>query len=209
MDYLSKYIGSKTTLNSKKWGVLEFESISISPAIDGDLVVKIGNPEQVESPLVRIHSECIFAEIFDSDFCDCAEQFELAMQAIKNDGNGFLFYLRLDGRGAGLAAKVKATNLEIQGKDTFESRIEIGVKPECREYNKIGKFLKLKGIDSIRLLTNNPDKIKAIESSKIKVIPVSLVIENPNENVKSLYKTKKNKFNHNIPNNYINNEGYN
>lgn len=199
MDYLSSFAGSKTILNSRTWGKLIIESASFTPAADGDLVVQIGNPFEVPIPLIRIHSECVFAEVFDSDFCDCADQFYLAMQRLKEEGNGILFYLRFDGRGAGLAAKVAATALEIDGMDTYQSRISIGVLPEGRDFSKISQYLIDKGITSVRLLTNNPTKGEFMEKNGILVKYEPILVENPNENIRKLYKTKEEKFGHLIP----------
>jgi 3,4-dihydroxy 2-butanone 4-phosphate synthase/GTP cyclohydrolase II len=198
MENYLKYTGSQTVFNSKKWGKLLVESASFTPASDGDLVVYIGNPLQEERPIVRIHSECVFAEVFDSDFCDCAEQLDMAMKILINAKNGILFYLRFDGRGSGLSAKVKATSLEINGIDTFESRIKIGVPPEGRDFSNIALFLLKKGIKKITLLTNNPIKIGDLVNNGIDVETKPLIIDNPNKNIEKLYHTKVNKFNHTI-----------
>jgi len=199
MDFTKYFLGSKATINSRTWGKLTFEAASFTQATDGDLIVIIGEPFNQTVPLVRIHSECIFAEVFDSDLCDCADQLQLAMKRLTEEQNGLLFYLRFDGRGAGLAAKVKATALEIQGINTYDSRIRIGVPPESRNFEKIGEYLTGHGIKKVRLLTNNPNKGKDLNSSGIEVIYEPLLINNPNQNVKLLYQTKAKKFNHVIP----------
>lgn len=199
MDYLNPFLGSTTKINSRRWGELNIEAVSFTPAIDGDLVVTIGNPFECEMPLVRIHSECVFAERFDSDFCDCADQFDLAMDIITKEGHGILFYLRFDGRGAGLAAKVKATKLEMEGMNTYDSRLSIGVNPEGRDFRAIGQYLLNKRVKKVRLLTNNPEKGKGLEEQGIEVKYLPLIIESPNKNVKALYKTKAEKFKHQIP----------
>jgi GTP cyclohydrolase II len=199
--FLDKYVGSKVMINSDLWGKLSIESVSFSAAIDGDLIVIKGNPKTSKIPLVRIHSECVFSEIFHSDFCDCGLQLYMAMQLIAKEGCGILFYLRLDGRGAGLAAKVKATELEMKGVDTFDSRVQIGVSPEGRNFTKIGEYLYSEGYRKIRLLTNNPLKVADVEKSGIEVIQTPLIVENPNKYIKMLYKTKVEKFKHIIPQN--------
>ncbi len=201
MNYLN-FIGETTTFNSEKWGKLTVESQSFTPASDGDLVVFIGDNINFKNPIVRIHSECVFAEVFSSDFCDCSKQLDLAMDYLLKNGGGILFYLRFDGRGAGLSAKVKATQLEMLGFDTYESREMIGVKPEGRSFENIAKYLISKNIKNIRMLTNNPNKIEGLEKHGINVVPISLILENCNENIKMLYKTKAEKFNHNISKKY-------
>jgi GTP cyclohydrolase II len=93
-----KHLGAQTRLTSRAWGKLTVESIQVTPAADGDLAVYVGEPFRQDNPLVRIHSECVFGEAFDSTFCDCAEQFRLAMHRLCDEGHGILFYLRFDGR---------------------------------------------------------------------------------------------------------------
>lgn len=197
MNYL-KYIGSKTSFVSKKWGKLTVESQSFSPAVDGDLVVFVGDNIDLNNPLVRIHSECVFAETFASNFCDCSEQLDIVMDYLIKMGGGIVFYLRFDGRGAGLSAKVKATELEMQGYDTYESRKMIGVKPESRDFSKVALYLKNNNITNIRLLTNNPDKINGLKKEGINVTPEPLIINSNNKNIRKLYETKAEKFGHNI-----------
>ena len=198
-----KYLGATCSFKSKKWGILTAESASFTSAIDGDLVIYMGESlNEYSIPLVRIHSECVFAEAFGSEFCDCAEQFNMAMEKLKKSRTGILFYLRIDGRGAGLSAKVKATELETNGMDTYDSRVNIGVPPDSRNYNQIGNFLAKKGIKSVILLTNNPEKIQGIESAGITVIPESLIIDSDNKNIRRLYQTKAKKFKHSIPDKY-------
>lgn len=198
MDFLENFLGSQATINSRTWGKLTIESVSFTPATDGDLVVIIGQPFEQEKPLIRIHSECVFAEVFDSDLCDCADQFKLAMKRLTDNEHGLLFYLRFDGRGAGLAAKVKATALEVAGMDTYDSRVYIGVAPEGRDFGNIGEYLKNHGVNKARLLTNNPIKGKALEQVGLTLEYEPLIVDNPNENVRKLYSTKAEKFNHTI-----------
>jgi len=179
------------------------ESQSFSPASDGDLVVFVWDNIDFTNPLVRIHSECVFAETFASNFCDCAEQLDLAMKYLLKNGGGIVFYLRFDWRGAGLSAKVKATALEMQWHDTYESRKMIWVKPEWRKFDKVAKYLKDKGIKNIRLLTNNPDKINGLWKHGITITPTKLIVNSKNMNIRKLYKTKKEKFWHNIDHHFF------
>lgn len=192
-------MGSQVRLKSRTWGTLTFEAVKLSPAIDGDLAVYVGNPLLLDKPLIRIHSECVFAEAFDSALCDCADQLKLAMRRLRDEGDGILFYLRLDGRGAGLTAKVKATALEVKGIDTYESRIAIGVEPEGRDFRSVAEFLKSKNIHSVRLLTNNPGKAGDLAKSGIEVTVEPLVVRNPSTLVRRLYETKRARFGHTIP----------
>jgi GTP cyclohydrolase II len=120
------------------------------------------------------------------------------MNRMVSEQNGILFYLRFDGRGAGLSAKVAATKLETQGVDTYDSRLQIGVEPEGRDFSNIGKFLMDKGFRKIKLLTNNPNKKNDLVKSGLEVEVEAMFVENPNINVKKLYDTKVTKFNHSI-----------
>jgi GTP cyclohydrolase II len=200
MDYLTRFLGAQATITSRKWGRLTMESASFSPAADGDLVVTIGKPFEQKIPLVRVHSECVFAEVFDSELCDCADQLTLAMARLTDNGHGVLFYLRFDGRGAGLAAKVKATALEVEGMDTYESRVHIGVEPEGRDFFRVGEYLKRHDVRRIKLLTNNPTKGIDIAKAGVDVECEPLLVTSPSAAVKRLYETKAIKFGHSIPN---------
>lgn len=196
---LAGFLGSTAKIHSSRWGDLTFESVSFSAAIDGDLMMTTGAPFECPEPLVRIHSECVFAERFQSDFCDCADQFDLAMQRLVASKKGIMFYLRVDGRGAGLAAKVKATALEVAGMDTFSSRRKIGVAPEGRDFSQIGRFLFSRGLRKAKLLTNNPSKAQGLIDAGIEVVLEPLIVPSCNANVKALYKAKAELFGHTIP----------
>lgn len=195
-DKYKKFIGESTVVPSRTWGELKVESADFTDAIDGDLIVIIGDPFSENEPLVRIHSECVFAEAFDSALCDCADQLHLAMAKMKRKGSGILFYLRIDGRGAGLSAKVKATELEVAGLDTYESRIHIGVSPEGRDFTSIAKYLMNKNVRKIKLLTNNPKKISDLEREGLSVTVTKLKVDKEDEYIKKLYETKSKKFGH-------------
>jgi GTP cyclohydrolase II len=123
----------------------------------------------------------------------------MALDRLKSEKHGVLLYLRMDGRGTGLSAKVKATDLETQGIDTYDSRVQIGVPPEARDFSKIGEFLKEKGVRAVRLMTNNPDKIEGIARAGISVRIEPLVIDTSNPYIRQLYATKARKFRHLIP----------
>jgi GTP cyclohydrolase II len=199
MDYLKRFIGSKATFPSRAWGLLTVESASFTPATDGDLIVIVGNPFGQPQPLVRIHSECVFSEVFQSELCDCAEQLHLAMGRLTQEGHGLLFYLRFDGRGEGLAAKVQATALEVSGIDTYESRLRIGVHPDSRRYSAIGAYLVERGVHSVRLLTNNPRKAQDVEDAGLAVATEPLYVSDPNAHVRKLYRSKSKRFMHSLP----------
>jgi GTP cyclohydrolase II len=123
-----------------------------------------------EPPLVRIHSQCLTGDVFGSLRCDCGPQLEMALKMIAESGAGILIYEQQEGRGIGLMAKLRAYELQDQGLDTVEANVQLGFKPDCREFELPAAILKLLGIGSLRLLTNNPQKVEALESAGLKVI---------------------------------------
>lgn len=146
-------------------------------------------------PLVRIHSECITGDIFGSCKCDCGKQLEQSLSQISAEG-GVLIYLRQEGRGIGLANKLKAYALQEQGLDTVDANHELGLPVDNRDYAIAYQILKHFGIDAVRLLTNNPSKITAVERYGITVTErVPLEVEPTQESHRYL-KTKKEKMGH-------------
>ncbi|MDD5412398.1 MAG: GTP cyclohydrolase II [Methylobacter sp.] len=136
-----------------------------------------------ENVPVRIHSECFTGDVLGSRRCDCGEQLDLAMQLIDEAGCGVLIYLRQEGRGIGLLKKLQAYNLQDQGMDTVEANIHLGHLADEREYTIAALMLEDLKIKSIKLMTNNPKKIDALEKLGINVvgrIPVEVVAHNDN-----------------------------
>jgi GTP cyclohydrolase II len=120
-------------------------------------------------PLVRIHSQCLTGDVFGSLRCDCRLQLELALGKIAAEGAGILLYEQQEGRGIGLMAKLRAYELQDQGMDTVEANVELGFAPDCRAYELPAEVLKLLNVSSVRLMTNNPEKVAALESAGITV----------------------------------------
>ncbi|MDA3850228.1 MAG: GTP cyclohydrolase II [Spirochaetaceae bacterium] len=149
-----------------------------------------------ESPLVRIHSECMTGDVFGSKRCDCGEQLETSLEILSREG-GILIYLRQEGRGIGLIEKMKAYVLQQQGLDTLEANTALGHAADLRDYQTAALILRDLGIQSIKLLTNNPDKILQMENQGFKVERHSLEIQPKKENLKYLL-TKKEKFSHQL-----------
>jgi len=147
-------------------------------------------------PLVRIHSQCLTGDVFGSLRCDCRLQLELAMRRIAQEGAGILLYEQQEGRGIGLMAKLKAYELQDQGMDTVEANEELGYAADCREYELPAEVLKLLGVASVRLITNNPAKVAALESAGIAVVErVSAEVE-PQESFAGYLRTKQEKMGH-------------
>src|ERR1035437_5382391 len=147
-------------------------------------------------PLVRIHSQCLTGDVFGSLRCDCRLQLEMALGKIAAEGAGILLYEQQEGRGIGLMAKLKAYELQDQGMDTVEANVELGFAPDCRAYELPAEVLKLLGVASVRLMTNNPEKVEAMEAAGITVAErVSAEVETQ-ETFAGYLKTKQEKMGH-------------
>jgi len=151
-----------------------------------------------EAVLVRVHSECLTGDVFESLRCDCGRQLKKAMQIIDKEKKGVILYMNQEGRGIGLTDKIKAYSLQDQGLDTVEANEALGHKPDLRDYGIGAQILVDLGLENIRLLTNNPRKIVGIEGYGLKVVErVPLEIE-PNPFNYQYLKTKKEKLGHQI-----------
>jgi 3,4-dihydroxy 2-butanone 4-phosphate synthase/GTP cyclohydrolase II len=148
------------------------------------------------TPLVRVHSGCLTGDVFSSTRCDCQAQLHHAMQAIDAYGNGVILYMQQEGRGIGLANKIRAYALQDQGMDTVEANERLGFKPDLRDYGIGAQILVDLGLTRIRLMTNNPRKIVGLSAYKLEVVervPVEVV---PHDASLRYLKTKKDKLGH-------------
>jgi GTP cyclohydrolase II len=147
-------------------------------------------------PLVRIHSQCLTGDVFASMRCDCRQQLELALAMIADTGAGILIYEQQEGRGIGLMAKLQAYELQDKGLDTVEANVELGYDNDYREYKLPAEILRQLGVKAVRLISNNPDKVAAVEAAGIKVTErVSAEVE-PYEHSEAYLRTKKEKMGH-------------
>jgi len=163
--------------------------------IEGAVALVMGNIHAAP-PIVRIHSQCLTGDVFHSLRCDCRLQLELALKTITEAGTGILLYEQQEGRGIGLMAKLKAYELQDQGFDTVEANIELGYKPDCREFELPAEILKHLGVHAVRLITNNPEKVGALESAGIRVIErISAAVE-PEETFERYLQVKRDKMGH-------------
>ncbi|GGF87489.1 bifunctional 3,4-dihydroxy-2-butanone-4-phosphate synthase/GTP cyclohydrolase II [Paenibacillus abyssi] len=175
-----------------------FRAIAYSNEVDGKEHVALvkGQIDSTVPTLVRVHSECLTGDVFHSHRCDCGPQLEAALRQIDEAGHGVLLYMRQEGRGIGLINKLKAYALQEQGFDTVDANIKLGFAPDLRDYGIGAQILKDLGIRQMRLLTNNPRKIKGLEGYGIEVVErVPLQMKENEDNTRYLH-TKQSKLGH-------------
>jgi 3,4-dihydroxy 2-butanone 4-phosphate synthase/GTP cyclohydrolase II len=175
----------------------DFRAIGYESILDGQCHVALvaGDPA-AENALVRVHSECLTGDVFGSRRCDCGEQLERALKLIGENGNGVLLYMRQEGRGIGLANKLRAYALQDAGSDTVEANTELGYPPDLRDYGIGAQILVDLGVKEMRLLTNNPRKIIGLEGYGLKIkerVPLEIAPNNVN---RRYLETKRDKLHH-------------
>ena len=147
-------------------------------------------------PLVRIHSQCLTGDVFGSLRCDCRQQLEMALAMIAEQGAGVLIYEQQEGRGIGLMAKLQAYALQDAGLDTVEADERLGFKADHREFALPAEILKSLGIQQVRLLSNNPDKVAALENAGVRVIERVPCEVSLTPHAEEYLRTKKEKLGH-------------
>ena len=193
-----------------RWGhfrILGFEGLPAQPqpgCAPGDssapqpegLVALVMGDLHAAPPLVRIHSQCLTGDVFHSLRCDCRQQLELSLEMITEEGAGIVIYEQQEGRGIGLMAKLQAYELQDQGLDTVEANERLGFKADHRDFTLPGEILKALGVNQVRLLSNNPDKVEALERAGVRVVervPCEVV---PSKHAADYLRTKKEKLGH-------------
>jgi GTP cyclohydrolase II len=147
-------------------------------------------------PLVRIHSQCLTGDVFASLRCDCRQQLEMALANIAEQGAGVLIYEQKEGRGIGLMAKLQAYELQDSGLDTVEANERLGFKADHRDFTLPAEMLKALGVHKVRLLSNNPDKVAALEQAGIEVAERVPCEVDASPHAQDYLKTKKEKLGH-------------
>lgn len=183
----------KATLPTKHG---DFEMLAYeSPFKEFPHVVLFSKTKQEEVPIVRVHSECMTGDVFSSSRCDCGEQLDYSLEYVSEHG-GMVIYLRQEGRGIGLVNKMKAYNLQDEGLNTIEANLKLGFHQDERKFDIAKVILEDLDIKKIKLLTNNPEKIKQLEEAGIEIverIPIEIKAHDKN---KDYLKTKRDDMGH-------------
>ncbi len=182
-----------------RWGnfrILGFEGKFSDSDRTEEAVALIMGDVYSQPPLVRIHSQCLTGDVFGSLRCDCRQQLEMALSLIAQQGAGVLVYEQQEGRGIGLMAKLQAYQLQDAGLDTVEANERLGFKADHREFALPAEILRALGVETVRLLSNNPDKVAALEKAGVKVVERVPCEVTAAPYAEEYLKTKKEKLGH-------------
>lgn len=164
--------------------------------LEEHLAILVGEPNKAGEPLVRIHSSCLTGDVLGSLRCDCGDQLQAALEAISKAGSGVVLYLNQEGRGIGLSNKLKAYALQEAGMDTVDANEALGFDADERDFTAAASILQQLGLERIRLLTNNPRKVQAVEEQGIAVVERVGLVTTPNPHNESYLKTKETRCGH-------------
>ena len=186
-----------------RWGhfrILGFEGVaepgsSSLKRVDNAVALTMGDLSAAP-PLVRIHSMCLTGDVFHSLRCDCHDQLHLALGMIAKEGAGILLYEEQEGRGIGLMAKLRAYELQDKGRDTIEANLELGFRADYREFELPAEILKALNLPAVRLITNNPEKVAALEAAGIRVVERVPATIPPEPTFERYLETKREKMGH-------------
>ena len=189
----------ETPFQTRDYGRFKVIAYSVQYEEQQPMAIVWGDLRSVPSPLVRVHSSCFTGDVLDSLRCDCGDQLHMAMRMINEAGTGAVVYLPQEGRGIGLLAKLKAYQLQDQGYDTVEANHKLGFKADSRDYGVGLQILKDLGLTSVRLLTNNPQKINAFPGFDLTVVEQIPIIAPPEKQREFYLATKRDKMGHTFP----------
>lgn len=180
----------------------DFTAYGYRITIDGSehLALVHGDVSGDEPVLTRVHSECLTGDVFGSRRCDCGPQLDEAMERIVAEGRGVVVYLRgHEGRGIGLVAKLQAYQLQEGGRDTVDANLDLGLPADARHYGTATQVLRDLGVERVRLLTNNPDKVTSLEDFGIAVAARVPLAIHPNDHNRSYLVAKRDRMGHDLP----------
>ena len=164
--------------------------------VEEAVVLKMGDLGGAVPPLVRIHSQCLTGDVFHSLRCDCRAQLEISLNSIAQEGRGLVIYEHQEGRGIGLLNKLRAYELQDQGADTVEANERLGFDSDLRSYELPVAIIRYFGLNSVRLLSNNPEKVAAVESAGIQVAARVPCLADIVDTRQAYLRTKKEKMGH-------------
>lgn len=164
--------------------------------VEEAVALEMGDIRERPAPLLRIHSQCLTGDVFHSLRCDCRAQLEIALKAVSAEGRGLIIYELQEGRGIGLMNKLRAYELQDQGADTVEANEQLGFESDLRSYSLPGAILRHLGVRGVRLMSNNPDKVKALEDAGIEVVERVPCIAVEHESRRGYLETKREKMGH-------------
>jgi GTP cyclohydrolase II len=182
-----------------RWGNFRIYGFRLEPVSNGkpeEAVALVMGDVHESPPLVRIHSQCLTGDVFGSLRCDCRQQLEMSLTMIAGESAGILLYEQQEGRGIGLMPKLQAYELQDSGLDTVEANEKLGFKADHREFALPAEMLKALGVKIVRLLSNNPEKVAALERAGIQVIERVPCEVAPSEHTAEYLRTKKEKMGH-------------
>jgi GTP cyclohydrolase II len=179
-----------------------FTILAIEGARTGEegVALRHGRLSEKKPPLVRVHSQCLTGDVFTSQRCDCRAQLEFSLRKIAKEPAGVLLYLPQEGRGIGLINKIRAYELQDEGLDTVDANRRLGFQADSRDYEFAAEALKSLGLRSVRLLSNNPDKVQQLERSGIRVVERIPCRPRTSRHSRAYLRTKKNKLGHILAN---------
>lgn len=180
------------------WKVIAFYDDSAKGDSETHLVLYMGDVAGAKKLPVRVQSECLTSEVFGSLRCDCDDQLHIAMRVIHKLGKGAIVYLRQEGRGIGIFNKIRAYHLQDHGFDTVEANRKLGLPDDSREYNEAAAILRRLGVESIRLMTNNPAKVSALKKEGVTVVGKMPLRAKPGKYNRGYLKTKRDKMKHDL-----------
>ena len=193
MNVITKKAEAKLPTKYGVFTIFVFENIYNKSE---QIALTMGNFEKGETVLCRVHSKCLTGDVFGSCKCDCGEQLEKALRIIGEEKKGILLYMDQEGRGIGIANKIKAYKFQEEGLDTVQANEKLGFAPDLRDYKDAAEILKELGVNKVKLLTNNPEKISGLTKYGIEVIERQKLEVVPNDIDFNYLKTKQEKMGH-------------